>query len=137
MRMHCCLVIITILINLSRYNSSCPDDVVPSFVFRSLLVLRTIKNFVLSRLGMPEDLPRRVMIVLIAMSMVLILILNNNAFAQNNSISKLVITEDKVAAMLLNSRLVSTNLFNKCHPNTPWEVIGATYAIYHLICHQT
>lgn len=97
MRMHCCLIIITILINLSRYNSSCPDDVVPSFVFRSLLVLRTIKYFVLSRLGMPEDLPRRVMIVLIAMSMVLILILNNNAFAQNNSISKLVITEGKAS----------------------------------------
>lgn len=46
---------------------------------------------------MPEDLPRRVMIVLIAMSMVLILILNNNAFAQNNSISKLVITEGKAS----------------------------------------
>src|ERR671939_126817 len=43
---------------------------------------------------MSEHLPREVMIVLTATSTVLILILNNNAFAQNNNVyNKLTITD--------------------------------------------
>ena len=42
---------------------------------------------------MSEHLPRSVMIVMTATSMVLILILNNIAFAQNNNTNKLVITD--------------------------------------------